>query len=684
MNKHRAWRFVLAAALTLALVACGPSSRSSGTPSPAAVDDDSSPAADLLPTARALADTWIASYSPETMGWSWDSGLLMLGIWDLWELTQDASYHDYVKAWMDYQLGVGYFIAYNDHVPPARLALRLWQETGEAKYRQPVDDAKSYIFERAPRLTDGALVHMGWQTPDQIWVDTLYMITPFLAEAGAADRDAACWNEAVLQFTLFAKHLRDLDTGLYRHRYDQRTNALTPPVEDYWGRGNAWVVAASGVSLHWLPPSTTGLAGVLSRLDEQLTAMAGLQRADNRWTTIMNRAATYPETSVGALVAYGIYEAAAAKQASDAQLTLADKALRGALDQVVVDAAHETMTLGTSYGTAPSTWEMYNYVLKGEQVDYGVGAILLAIAARANLGRTDALPAAHATPETYISPPTGADPATWGWFYVARGNFDAALKSFDQAIGADAEDPEAQLGVALIGGVRFAMAVLSEIDRWQGTAEGFLQFLQNVLTKGLAAGNDLLPRTQILTDDAKFTYIMQRLVITEQGGSSAVGTVELSLGDAYLLQAAAEALIGLGDIGQALGIVETAKLYHEKNWLRGLVRRIRALPKFSASQLGEGLDALIAAVDALVNSIHAIDAETDDQNIELIPRNVIYLTGDWHIPGVLLPTPVTDLLRSLGLNPATLFGGKPMPGALLDFLAEVRSVLAFVRGLLPA
>ncbi len=687
MNRQLAWRLAIAALLALAVFACNKNNTTS-SPAPIdddAADDDASPAGDELATARALADQWIASYPPQTMGWSWDSGVVMLGMWNLWQLTQNAAYHDYVQQWMDYQLSIGYFIAYNDHVPPARLALRLWQETGDPKYRAPVDDAKNYIFNKAQRLPDGALVHMGWQTPQQIWVDSLYMITPFLVEVGAADQQAAPWTEAILQFTTFAAHLRDPDTGMYRHRFDQRTGALTPPVKDYWGRGNAWVIAASGTAMHLLPASTPGLDGVSTRFAAQLAGMTPLQRWDDRWTTVMNRPDTYLETSVGPLVAYGIYEAAQANLATADELTLADRALAGALDQVVKDAAGETILLGTSYGTAPSTWAMYNYVLKGEQVDYGVGAVLLAVTSRVKLGRTAALPPPQPTSDTYISPPaTDADPTTWGWFYVARGNFDAAIASFDQALGADANNSTAQLGCGLIGGIRFAMDVLNFINHWQSGDASFLQFLEETLSEGAEVGQALLPRTQIMTADPKFGYTMQRLVMTEQGGSTAVGTVRIDPGVAYLLGAAAQLLIGAGDVGQAFGMTETAKLYQERNWFTGMLRRIRGLRKVNLTTLGQGLDAFIAADDLLVSTVNAINAQTGDQSLELLPRNLIYLTGDWDIPGVLMPTPVQELLRQIGIDPATLFGGKPMPGALLDFLAEVRSALVFVRGLLPS
>ncbi|NLH47099.1 MAG: hypothetical protein GX444_00700 [Myxococcales bacterium] len=389
MLKRIAILLLLLVLATTALASCSSKNDSDDDDdsSPPAGDDDDNDNDDdndttaPLDTARALADTWIDTYTPETMGWSWDSGLLMLGIWELYRQTGENRYHDYVQTWMDYHISIGYTIAFNDHVPPGRLALRLWEETGEAKYRKVVDDTRYYIFEKADRLPDGGLNHMGWISGQQIWVDTLFMLT-FLLELGAADDDNACFDESVLQFEVFAKHLRDADTGLYRHMYDAETDTVTPAEKDYWGRGNAWVIAASGIALEAMPPEHEGYAGIRDRFVQQAAAMGALIDTGNRWHTIMNRPETYLETSVGPLVASGIYHAALAGEANDSLLELARRGLRGALDQAVTDELGETILLGTSYGTGPSTWEMYDYVLKGEQVTYGIGATLIAVTAR--------------------------------------------------------------------------------------------------------------------------------------------------------------------------------------------------------------------------------------------------------------------------------------------------------------
>jgi len=650
-------------------------------------NDDNSPADDDTPAdddaadddtgvspveiAEALTDTWIETYTPETMGWSWDSGLLMLGIWELYRETGESRYHDYVQAWMDYHIDVGYTIAFNDHVPPGRLALRLWEETGDAKYHQVVDDTRFYIFEKAVRLPDGGINHMGWISGQQIWVDTLFMIT-FLLELGAADNDTACFDESVLQFEVFAQHLRDADTGLYRHMYDAETGEVMPPVKDYWGRGNAWVIAASGIAMETMPPEHAGYPGIRDRFLQQAEAMGTLLDVSNRWHTIMNRPETYLETSVGPLVASGIYHAALAGEANDVLLTVARRGLRGALDQVVEDDLGETLLLATSYGTGPSTWEMYNYVLKGEQVSYGIGAVLIAVTARETYEPDVSLPAVQATDEIYIHPPADSDPTEWGYYYLARGDFYSAMDSFTEA---PADDSAAQFATGVVETVRFAFTVLDDVNRYMLNDADLLETVSAILGDGRNVGQDLALLMPVAEEDLEFLRVIERFVMTEQGGSTALGRVEVDRGEAYLLDAAGHLVWGLADVVQSLGAQEATKLLKVGNWLGVLLHPGRLV---NNDLLVAGLDEIIAGIDLLLEGIDEIMAETDDQSDDLIPANLLELQGDFKLPGILLPTPVDELLGPI----ADFFAGQPMPDALVDLLETVRGVLVFLRNLI--
>ena len=138
-------------------------------------------------------------------------------------------------------------------------------------------------------------------------------------------------------------------------------------------------------------------------------------------------------------------------------------------------------------------------------------------------------------------------------------------------------------------------------------------------------------------------------------------------------------LWGLADVFDALGKdAATAGLALANPWtLLSANEKV-----IDEDQLIAGLDEIIAGLDQLMTGIEVIDAETDDQSNDLIPSNLLRLEGEFKLPGILLPTPVDQLLEDLGINPDELFNGEPMPDALLELLQQVRNVIQLVRNLL--
>ncbi|MDX1695339.1 MAG: glycoside hydrolase family 88 protein, partial [Ketobacteraceae bacterium] len=132
-----------------------------------------------LELARNLADTWIETYQPRQNAWSWDAGVLMMGLMDLHEVTGDARYYQYARAWVDYYIENGYFITSSDNSIPGYTALRLYETESDPKYLTVADDVWHYISEVAGRTSEGGLNHLGLISGNQIWVDSLFMIGPF-------------------------------------------------------------------------------------------------------------------------------------------------------------------------------------------------------------------------------------------------------------------------------------------------------------------------------------------------------------------------------------------------------------------------------------------------------------------------------------------------------------------------
>ena len=67
-----------------------------------------------------------------------------------------------------------------------------------------------------PRTLEGAFWHkLIYQ--HQVWLDGLYMCSPFLAQYAITFKQPEMMDDVINQFLICAKHTYDVKTGLYYH-----------------------------------------------------------------------------------------------------------------------------------------------------------------------------------------------------------------------------------------------------------------------------------------------------------------------------------------------------------------------------------------------------------------------------------------------------------------------------------
>ena len=335
------------------------------------------PSSALVAQARALADAHMARHPAEDVGWDWGEAVAMLGVVQLYRVTGETRYLDYVTAWMDHHIAEGYRIETSDSCAPAGVAVRLYGLTGQERYRGVVEDALDYLFHRALRSPEGGLNHLGTVTalPVTLWVDSLFMFGNVLTGWGEVAGDPAALGLEGEQIGIFASVLQD-PSGLFTH-------AAYWPLEQtpgiFWARGNAWVTAATVDYLRarrWRGEEDPAVAQVLER---QLGAVRAWQDGPSgRWWTVMNRPGeTYLETSATALWAFALARAWRSGLVGDEVLPAVDAAVSG-LDAQMVSADDGPRVGGVSGPTTAGDFDNYAHVSQGDDFPWGVGAALLA------------------------------------------------------------------------------------------------------------------------------------------------------------------------------------------------------------------------------------------------------------------------------------------------------------------
>jgi unsaturated rhamnogalacturonyl hydrolase len=150
---------------------------------------------------------------------------------------------------------------------------------------------RQWLLRDAPRTPDGTLLHLADR--NEVWVDTVYMVVPALAAYG--DHEAA-----LAQLAGHRRRLRDDETGLWRHRWDEDAHSVVD--ERAWGTGNGWVAAAL---VRTIPRLTGAIAGQLAgELQSLLDACMKMRRADGLFGNHLDDPSSFAETTVAAMLGY--------------------------------------------------------------------------------------------------------------------------------------------------------------------------------------------------------------------------------------------------------------------------------------------------------------------------------------------------------------------------------------------
>lgn len=195
---------------------------------------------------------------------------------------------------------------------------------GDSWLHQAKEKLLDWALNRAPRNADGIVYH--FDDSREIWVDSCYMLPPFLAAAG-------CYEESLKQLNGYWHILLDKSKNLLSHRWDDATQSY--PRRDVWGVGNGWAAAGMIRVRGMLPDSFSAEKEVLeNRIRTLLSAAYRYQRQDGAFHDVLDNPAAFREINCGQMFAYTVYRGAAEGWLEERWLPLAEKSREAALASV--------------------------------------------------------------------------------------------------------------------------------------------------------------------------------------------------------------------------------------------------------------------------------------------------------------------------------------------------------------
>ena len=249
--------------------------------------------------------------------WGYTHGLVVKGMLEEWKHTGNREYYDYAKIYADSliddngKIRMKYTSFNIDNVNAGKILFDLYEQTGDGRYKVAMDTLRKQMTEQ-PRTTEGGYWHK-LVYPHQMWLDGIFMASPFLAQYGAVFADTTAFAEVVNQITLIARHTYDPETGLYYHGWDESkeqawANPETGCSPNFWSRSLGWYAAALVDVLDYLPKETAGREDVLAIIQNLAASLAKYQdEKSGTWyqvTTEGARQGNYLESSATALFTY--------------------------------------------------------------------------------------------------------------------------------------------------------------------------------------------------------------------------------------------------------------------------------------------------------------------------------------------------------------------------------------------
>jgi unsaturated rhamnogalacturonyl hydrolase len=231
--------------------------------------------------------------------------------------------------------------------------------------------------------------------PYQMWLDGIYMASPFYAEFGKMVGEPAAFDDVARQITLIERHSRDAKTGLLYHGWDEskqqpwadRKTGCSPC---FWGRALGWYAMAIVDVLDNLPHDHAQRPAILAVFARLAAAVAQVQdKASGLWYQVLDQGqheGNYLEASGSGMFVYALAKAVRLGIVDASYLDIARRGYQGLVSRLIVVDDQGLLNLEKVCGAAglggnPYRDGSYAYYVNERIVrnDYkGVGPFILA------------------------------------------------------------------------------------------------------------------------------------------------------------------------------------------------------------------------------------------------------------------------------------------------------------------
>jgi unsaturated rhamnogalacturonyl hydrolase len=332
--------------------------------------------------------------------WSYEQGVVLKGIENVWLNTGDGKYFNFIQRSIDRFVNDDGTIKtyrldeYNiDNINKGKLLMTLYRVTEKEKYKKAADLLREQL-KTHPRTNEGGFWHKKIY-PYQMWLDGLYMGEPFYAEYAATFHEDAAFDDIAKQFIWMETHARDPKTGLLYHGWDESrqqrwANPQTGLSPNFWARAIGWYAMALVDTLDYFPENHPQRAALVAILNRLALALEKYQQPNSGlWYQVLDKPTekgNYLEASAACMFVYALAKGVRRGYLPDRYLSISQKGYQGILAQFIKTDTNGQVSLEGTVGVAglggnPYRDGSYQYYIGEKTVTNdpkGVGAFLMA------------------------------------------------------------------------------------------------------------------------------------------------------------------------------------------------------------------------------------------------------------------------------------------------------------------
>ena len=292
--------------------------------------------------------------------WNYIDGCMITAVLSLHEMTGNDRYLDFAKDFVNYFVEENGNIKtyeveeYNlDNVNAARNLFYLYDKTGDERYKKAMDLVRTQLNGQ-PRTNEGNFWHKKIY-PYQVWLDGLYMAQPFYMRYETRFNKMSGCADSIAQFKNVERLMKNSDTGLYYHGYDESREMYWADPEtgcsaNYWLRALGWFTVALVETADAIDESLYDefryLTGLLERLCESLQKYQ--DESGMFWQVVDHPGdeGNYLETSGTALIAYAVLKGVRLGYIPETFESMGMRALEGIIDKYLTIDDEGNFNLG--------------------------------------------------------------------------------------------------------------------------------------------------------------------------------------------------------------------------------------------------------------------------------------------------------------------------------------------------